>query len=131
MEKQFANHPGLSTPRGYTHTVSAAGSTTVYVAGQVAIGRDGQIVGPGDLGAQAKQVFENLKLALQAAGAGLTDLVKITTFVVNYKPEDRAIIAEVRAEYLSPDKPPASTLVGVQALAVEGLLIEVEAVAVI
>jgi len=91
----------------------------------------GNTVGVGDLGAQTRQVMENLRTALSAAGASLDDVVKITTFVVDYKPEDRAVISQVRGQFLRADQPPASTLVGVQALAHPDFMIEIEATAVV
>jgi enamine deaminase RidA (YjgF/YER057c/UK114 family) len=103
----------------------------VFVAGQVATDAEGKVVGEGDLARQAEQVFENLKACLAAAGATFADVVKMTTFVVDYRPEQRPIIAATRARYLPADAPPASTLVGVQALARPEILIEVEAIAVI
>jgi enamine deaminase RidA (YjgF/YER057c/UK114 family) len=131
MERQFINPPGLSTPRGYTHVVTTPLGRLVFIAGQVATDANGQLVGAGDLRAQAEQVFENLKTALAAAGATFADVVKGTTFIVGYKPEDRAIIAEVRSRYLPAEQPPTSTLVGVQALALPEFLIEVEVIAVV
>ena len=74
--------------------------------------------------------MENLKTALAAAGATFNDVVKITTFIVDYVPEHRAIVGEVRGRYLSADNPPASTLVGISALAGPEWLIEIEATAV-
>jgi enamine deaminase RidA (YjgF/YER057c/UK114 family) len=130
-QKQFMNPSGLATPRGYTHVVTAQPGRLVFIAGQVAYDATGQLVGAGDLRAQAEQVYENLKTALAAAGATFADVVKFTTFVVGYKHEDRAIIAEVRSRYVSAERLPASALVGVQALALPGLLIEVEATAVV
>ena len=87
--------------------------------------------GRGDLRAQTRKVFENLKLALAAAGAGFENLVKMNYYIVGYRPEHLAPIREVRSEYLSRTHPPASTLVGVEALFQEGVLIEVEAIAVV
>jgi enamine deaminase RidA (YjgF/YER057c/UK114 family) len=129
--REHKNPPGLSTPRGYTHVVSASGGRTVYVAGQVSLDAKGELVGKGDLRAQARQVFENLRLALAGAGASFRDVVKWNTYVVNFKAEDLPVLREVRAELLKDVTPPASTLVGVQALANPDFLIEVEAVAVV
>lgn len=120
----MANNPA------YTHVVAAQGARTVYISGQVSIDAAGNIVGVGDLAAQTEQVMENLSTALSAAGATFDDVVKITTFVVGYKPEHRAVISEVRGRHLPADNPPASTLVGVQALAGPEWLIEIEATAV-
>lgn len=75
MAKQIINPPELGQPRGYAHVVKAG--TTVYVAGQVARNKDGQIVGEGDFATQAEQVFENLKTCLAAAGASFNDVVKM------------------------------------------------------
>lgn len=131
MEKKFINPPTLSTPRGYTHVVTATGGKMVFIAGQVAWDTKGEIVGKGDLRAQATQVYENLKAALAAAGATFTDVVKMNTYIVNFKTADLPIIREVRAKYSLQENLPASTLVGVQALAVDGLLIEVEVIAMV
>ncbi|HEX7423035.1 MAG TPA: RidA family protein, partial [Terriglobales bacterium] len=76
-------------------------------------------------------VFENLKTALTAAGASFDDVVKINYYVRNYTPELRPALREVRDSYVNKDHPPASTLVGVVALANDDYLLEVEAVAVI
>ncbi len=130
MAKEFVNPRGLTVPQSYTQVVTARGGKTIFVAGQVAFDEAGRLVGPGDLRAQTGQVYQNLKTALAAAGATFADVVKLTTYVVGYKPEDRLTINEVRNKYVLPH-PPASTLVGVSALAMEGLLIEVEAIAVI
>jgi enamine deaminase RidA (YjgF/YER057c/UK114 family) len=85
----------------------------------------------GDLKAQTEKVFENLKLALAAAGGSFRDVVKFNIYVVNLKPQDRITISEVRNRYIDRDRPPASSMIGVAALVFEGLLIEVDAVAVV
>ena len=131
MPLQHTNPAAVSPPTGYSHVVSAQGSRLVFIAGQVATNARGEIVGAGDLARQAEQVFENLKACLAAAGATFADVTKMTTFVVDYKPEHRPLIAETRRRYLPADHPPASTLVGVQALARPEILIEIEAIAVL
>jgi len=128
--KSYPVSPKISEARGYSHVVKASG-TMVFVAGQIAMDKDGKIVGEGDLRAQTVQVLGNVTAALEAAGATWSDVVKATTFVVNLKPEDLPIIREVRVKYYPETNPPASTLVGVTALAFPGLLIEVEVVAVV
>jgi len=131
QDKQFINPFGTKPP-GYTHVVVVNGpGKTIYISGQVPVNATGEIVGKGDLKQQVTQVYENLKLALQAAGATFDDVVKMNTYVVNYKPADVAIIREVRALYLSGESPPASTLAGVQALYHPDIMIEIEAIAVI
>lgn len=122
---------GLANAPTYTHVVGARGAETLYIAGQVAMDAAGKTVGVGDLAAQTEQVMQNLQTALHAAGATFKDVVKITTFVVGYSPEQRTTIAAIRGKYLPEGTPPASTLVGVAALASPEWLIEIEAVAVI
>jgi enamine deaminase RidA (YjgF/YER057c/UK114 family) len=131
MEKKFINPPTIATPRGYTHIVTATSGRMIWISGQVAFNVKGELVGKGDLRAQTTQVYENLKNALAAAGATTADVVKVNTYVVDFKPADLAIIREVRGQYFAFENMPASTLVGVQALAFEGLLIEVEVVAMV
>ena len=128
--KNYPISPDLSTPRGYSHVVSASGKM-IFVAGQISVDKSGNMVGAGDLRAQTVQVLENVKAALAAAGATFADVVKQNTYVVNLNAEALPIIREVRSQFLPAENPPASTLVGVTALAMEGLLIEIEVVAVV
>jgi len=130
VEKTFVN-PFRIKPTGYTHVVVSGPGKTLYISGQVPVNDAGQIVGSGDLKAQTQQVYENLRYCLRFAGANFEDIVKMTTYVVNYKPSDIDIVREVRKGYLSKENPPASTLVGVQALAHPEYMIEIEAIAVI
>ncbi len=130
-EFEFLKPDGLTHPPMYSQVVTVRGAKTIYVSGQVPLDASGALVGAGDYRAQTEQVYENLKLALAAAGATFADVVKQTTYVVNYQPEHRAMIAEVRLRYVSRENPPASTLVGVQALAMPGMLVEVEVIAVV
>jgi enamine deaminase RidA (YjgF/YER057c/UK114 family) len=130
-EIKFVQPEGLNTPATYTHVVTARSGTTVFISGQVALDADGQVVGRGDLRAQARQAHENLKIALAAVGASFANVVKMTTFVVEFKPGDRELLAAVRDEYLPRANRPASTLVGVSALAIPEYLIEIEAIAVV
>jgi enamine deaminase RidA (YjgF/YER057c/UK114 family) len=93
--------------------------------------QQGKLVGEGDLGAQTEQVMRNLGAALAAGGATFANVVKITTYVVDYKPEMRAVVSKARSPFFAGREPPASTLVGVSALALPGWLIEIEAIAVL
>lgn len=129
-EKRFIYPQGLMRPPTYTPVVAARGGRTIYVSGQVPVNEKGELVGKGDLAAQAEQVFHNIDTALKGAGATFADVVKITSFVVGYKPEHRTLMHQVRSRYVSKENPPASTLLGVQALAIADYLIEVEAIAV-
>ncbi|OQW57109.1 MAG: translation initiation inhibitor [Proteobacteria bacterium SG_bin9] len=128
---EYPRPAGLMINPAYSHVAVASGTRTIYTAGQVATDENGAVVGAGDIGAQTEQVLRNLVLALEAGGATFADVVKITTYVVNYKPEHRPIIAKARAPFFAGRTPPASTLVGVQALAAPEWLIEIEAIAVV
>jgi len=122
---------GLFKPAAYTQVVVAQGRRMVFIAGQVSIDADGNLVAPGDFAGQVKQVFANLRTALRGAGATPADVTKLTIFVVGYTPALRAVIGEARAAIFRAGELPASTLVGVQALAEPGYLLEVEAIAVV
>jgi enamine deaminase RidA (YjgF/YER057c/UK114 family) len=122
---------GLLTNQGFSQVVVAMGKRTIYTAGQVSIDERGELVGGDDLAAQTAQAMRNLGLALAAAGAGYADIVKITTYVVKYRPEQRAVIGKARAPFFASGEPPASTLVGVAALALPDWLVEIEAVAIV
>lgn len=130
-QTEFTNPKGLSAPHGYTHVVAAKPGKMVFISGQVAMDAQGHLVGKGDLRAQTKQVFENLKTALVAAGASFDDVVKITWYVKGYSPEKLSTLREVRDQYVNKEKPPASSLVGVAALFQDDYLVEVDAVAVV
>ncbi len=130
-QTQFLKPEGIAPGVGYTHVVVTAPGKLAFIAGQVARDHQGNLVGKGDLKAQTVQVFENLKVALASAGATFNDVVKINWYIRDYKQEMLPAIREVRALYVNADKPPASTLIGVAALAQDDYLIEVEAVAAI
>ena len=102
----------------------------MFVAGQEPEDEEGNVVGPGDLAVQARQVFANVGRALAAAGARPDQVTKITIFVVGYRREHLAAIEAGRVALFG-DHKPADTLVGVQALARPEYLIEVEAIALI
>jgi enamine deaminase RidA (YjgF/YER057c/UK114 family) len=131
MPNQFLNPPSLGKTHGWTQVVASTGGKTIHISGQTGIDATGQVVGKGDLKRQTEQTFENLRLALAAAGATWADVVATRLYVVNLRPEHVPIIREVRGRYVSPEHPPASTLVGVQALVGPDWLIEIEATAVI
>jgi enamine deaminase RidA (YjgF/YER057c/UK114 family) len=124
---QFLNPKGLSKPMGYTQVVAAQTGKLVYVSGQVPLNAKGEVVGKGDFRAQVTQVMDNLNTALAAAGATMKDVLKVNYYVVNLKPEQVAVIREVRGKYFSAEHPPAGTLVGVTSLVQEGYMLEIEA----
>jgi len=129
MEKQFLNAKGAFGSPAFSQVAMVRGGKTIYVSGQVALDEKGELVGRGDLRAQTRKAFENLKLALAAAGADFENVVKMNYYIVGYRPEHLAPIREVRSEYLSRTHPPASTLVGVTSLVQPELLLEIEVVA--
>ncbi len=119
---------GISPSPQYSHVVWGTGRF-VAVSGQCSFDEEGEVVGAGDAAAQARQVFENLRRCLAAAGAGFDDVVKLTYFVT-----DMAHMPAVRAardEVIAPDRLPASTAVQVSALVRPELLLEIEAFAVL
>ena len=121
------NPPSLYKPNGYTHVVEATGRRTIYLSGQTAVDKDGNLVGVGDFRAQVIQVFENLRTALAAAGVGFGDVVKSNYYVLDMS--NIAVLREVRRGYLG-STAPASTLVEVRRLAREEFLVEIEMIAV-
>ncbi|MEA2228080.1 MAG: 2-iminobutanoate/2-iminopropanoate deaminase [Solirubrobacteraceae bacterium] len=128
--KESLNPPGTPPPLGpYVNvTIAPPGGRLVFCAGTVAFGPDGEIVGEGDIVAQTRQVMENLRIALEAAGATFADVVKIVNYVTDVTEYPK--IAPVRAEYLK-EPYPVSTMVEVSGLMVPELLIEIEATAVV
>jgi enamine deaminase RidA (YjgF/YER057c/UK114 family) len=129
MTLELINPEELPTPASYTHVIVATGSRLVFVAGQVADDAQGNLVGHGDLAAQARQAFANVGRSLAAAGAGPEQVAKLTIYVVHHRPAYLPDISEARIAVFG-DHKPADTLVGVETLAEPSYLIEVEAIAV-
>jgi enamine deaminase RidA (YjgF/YER057c/UK114 family) len=125
---RFRNPPALPEPHGYSQLVEVpAGTRLIFLSGQVALDRGGKLVGPGDLEAQATQVFENIRLALADAGATFADVIKLTYYVLDTSQLPQ--LRRVRDRFISASKPPASTLVRVSGLFRDDVLLEVEAIA--
>jgi enamine deaminase RidA (YjgF/YER057c/UK114 family) len=122
---------GLFKPAAYSQVVVASGQRMVFISGLVSMDATGKLVAPGDFAGQVMQVYANLQKALAGAGASPSDVTKLTTYIVGYKPELRPVIGEARTAFFGSAEFPASTLVGVQALAEPEYLVEVEAVALI
>src|SRR5215510_7390626 len=125
---RYLNPATLSTPTGYSHVVEVNSGRTVYIAGQVAFDKSGNVVGKGDFAAQTTQVFENLKLALAGVGASFDNVVKINTYVTDMS--QIQTLRDIRSKYYGKNAP-ASTLVQIGKLAREELMIEIEAIAVV
>jgi reactive intermediate/imine deaminase len=124
----FINPDTMPKPNGYTNVVEVRSGRTIYIAGQVALNRDGQAVGIGDLAMQTKQVFENIKAALEAANATFDEVVKLTYFLTDIS--QIQVVRDIRDAYINTSHPPASTAVEVGRLFREHFLIEIEAIAV-
>lgn len=124
---RFINPDALTKPPAYTQVVEVSGpGRTVFIAGQLGIDRDGNLVSR-DFRAQAFQVFENLQAALAAVGASFKDVVKINSYLADAA--DLPILREVRQGYLNAGALPASTTLGGLSFAREGALLEIEVVA--
>lgn len=119
------------TGRGFSQVVIARGDRQVFIAGQCAVNDKGQVVGEGDLAAQTNQIMLNIERALAEAGGTFEDLVRMTIYVVDYEPDKRAVMQEVRNRFIPADAGPASTLIGVSRLVDERFLVEIEAQAVV
>jgi reactive intermediate/imine deaminase len=126
--KRFLSPETLPTPFGYSHVVDAPADRVIYISGQVPLNQAGELVGEGDIEAQARQVFENLTAALEAAEASWPDVVKLNFFVVDVT--QIGAVRGVRDAYVNRGQPPASTLIEVSRLFRDDVLIEVDAVAV-
>jgi enamine deaminase RidA (YjgF/YER057c/UK114 family) len=113
---------------GYSHVAEVTGGRTIYLSGQIAVDRNGKLVGEGDIRAQAQQVFENLKAGLEAVGADFSHMVKLNFYLLDAS--QIQVVREVRDQYVNRQSPPASTAVEIRNFVREGLLIEIDAVAV-
>src|SRR6185295_9479087 len=134
MHKEFLNPPTLPDWQpafSQVVIVKAGGVRTIYVAGQVSVGAGRKLISMGNLKLQAEQAFGNLTRALTAAGASTADVVKINIYVKHYKPSDATVVSEAFQHTFPYRKLPVSTWLGVESLAEEGFLIEVDAVAVV
>lgn len=126
---RFINPSTISQPTGYTHIVEVTGGRMVFISGQIALDSSGNLVGRGNMAAQAHQVFANLRAALEAVGASLAHLVKCNYYLLDVA--QLPAIREIRNQYINTANPPASTVVEVRGLAHPDFLIEIEAVAIV
>lgn len=125
---KFINPDTLPAGRGYSSVVEVSHARTVYISGQIAMNKEGKVVGTGDMAAQTKQVFENIKLALEAASVDFNHVIKLTFFLTDIS--QMPAVREIRDQYINKANPPASSAVEVRRLIRDDLLIEVEAIAV-
>src|SRR4029078_4022464 len=133
MPKDYINANSLfqSLPHGFSQIVVATGKKMVFVSGQTAWDERKNIVGRDSVLEQARQAFRNLEKAMEAAGGTLKDIVSLRISVVDYQAESGTAVGTVLREVFSSENPPASTWIGVAALADPELLIEIKATAVL
>lgn len=133
MPKEYINPPSLfpSQHHGFSQAVVATGTRTIYVSGQTAWDARRELIGGRDLAAQARQAFRNVRIAVEAGGGSLEDVVSLRIYVVDYQPEKAEAIGPALRESFHGSAMPAATWIGVVSLADPGFLIEVEAIAVI
>jgi len=132
--KEFLNPKDLIAPgpAGYSHVAKVNRGTIVYISGQVPSDASGKLIGEGDFEAQVEQIFSNIKVAVEAAGGSMADIIKLNYFLV--AEVDQAIVPKmrpIRDRYINVANPPASTFVIVSRLMRPSWMIEIEAVAAI
>ena len=125
--QEYINPDTLSHSRGYSQVVKVG--NTVYIAGQISAGADGNVVGKGDAEAQVQQIWRNIEAAVKAAGGTLRNVVKTTTYVTNI--QYATAVRKVREELFQSSNPPTSTLLVVAGLASPDYMVEIEAIAVV
>ena len=125
MEKEFLNLPHLAKPSGYTHVVTSPPGKMIFLSGQGGADEKGEL--PKDFRTQCENTFRNIQKALEMAGAGFDDVVKMGYFLTDVGQLE--VVREVRANYINMEKPPASTLV--QSPLIGDLLIEIDVIAIV
>ena len=123
--------PNWSKSFSQVVVVRSGTTRTIYVSGQVSVDADNNVVGHGDLGRQTQVALENLSKALAAAGATPADVVRLGIFVKDYRRDQAAIISTALRNTFVAERMPASTWLGVSSLALDEILIEIEAIAII
>ena len=132
MNVERVNPDGLFVLDAFTQVVTTESAKKVaYIAGQGGFDADFKLVGAGDLHAQTVQAFRNLRTAVESVGGKVQNIVSTTMFIVELTPEKVDIFGRAMAEALDgkPFPPNASSMIGVQGLAAEGMLVEISAVA--
>ena len=129
LDLRLFNPASLSKPVGYSHVAEVRGGKLVFISGQVPLDAEGNLIGGEDFAAQAVQVFENLKIALEAAGGDFHSVIKFGFFVRDIS--NLTAVREIRNRYINQEAPPASTAVEVSSLYRKDILIEVDAVALV
>jgi|SRR5215471_14117879 len=133
MPKEYVNPNSLfpSLPYGFSQVVVTSGRKMVFISGQTAWDVQKNIVGGDSLLEQARQALRNVEAAIEATGGTSKDVVALRIYIVNYQADSARAVSSVLKEFFSSENPPASTWIGVSALAVPEFLIEIEATAVL
>lgn len=132
MTLEHLNPPDLfpSLQYGFSQVVTATAGKTIYLSGQVGWNAEQEMVGEGDLRAQARQALRNVETGLKAAGATLADVVSLRIYVVQEElANNGAAISDALKAFFPQESAPASTWIGVASLADEAFLVEIEAIA--
>ncbi len=133
MNKKTYNPPTLFDSRqfGFSQITTATAGRMIFISGQVAWDEKMNIVGANNLAVQGQKAIDNLKIALEAVGAGLENVVMLRIYKVNYTSDDGTVIGQLLRDNFGTENPPASTWLNVEGLANEDFMIEIEAQAVI
>ncbi|MGE3302689.1 MAG: RidA family protein [Hyphomonadaceae bacterium] len=129
MAVEIQNPPTLVKPTMYAQMAIVSAGRQLHIAGQVSVDAEGRIVGPGDIAAQAEQVYANVAAALAAAGVDFTRVFRMGTYIVAHTPEKSAAVRAVRRKYMGDGPYPAGVTLGIASLGHPDLLIEIEAAA--
>ena len=132
MPNEYLAPPDLhdSARYGYSQVVASTGGKTIRCAGIVGWDKDRKIAGA-DMAAQMDQALSNIRHALQTAGADMDDVARLEIYIVDYRPEMLEDIGRLLRQHFAADKLPANTVLGVQALALPELKVEITATAVV
>jgi len=127
----LVNPSSVAPSKGYSQAavVELGHARMIILSGQIAVDKDGQLVGKADMEAQTRQVFNNIRNIVASEGGSMNDVVKLSYFVTDVS--QIQYVRKVRDEFVNKQKPPASTLVQVSRLFRDDLLLEVEATAII
>lgn len=128
-ERELVNPAELHPAPGFSHVALGKGERIVCFAGQVALAQDFSLVGGDDLAAQTRAAMRNLEVAMKAVGARWEDVIRRTIYTLH--PTEFEVIAGAIEEVTGSSENPAQTIIGVTGLAIPGLLIEIEATAVL
>ncbi|PZR40163.1 MAG: RidA family protein [Azospira oryzae] len=128
---KLLNPPSLATPNGYSHVAEIDLGTCrmLILSGQVALDKEGNLLGKDDLAKQTDQVFQNIQHIVTNSGGTMKEVVKLSYFIRDVSQIKK--VREIRDKYINIQNPPASTLVEVSKLFREDILIEIEATAII